>query len=162
MAARIAMASVALVFAVAGPWGCSRRSEETSTTHLTAANIGCPLGVPGAVVDIVDVPGGADVLLTAPPWQLADLRRHLAPIASLYGPNARRGQGHDGEHLDDRGHGLQLAELPALTATVEDIDGGSRLHLLAEDPTQAEKLRDRLQKRAIELRGMPCNDADVR
>jgi hypothetical protein len=159
---KIAPGLIGAVFVLVTTGGCSRSHEPpqnvTTTLAATIQEPGsCPLGVEGARIDAIDTPTGADVTITTTPEHLADLRRRGDDAAKLYGVGAHKGLGHNGQHLGAQSHGLRLTDLPALSASVEDIENGVRLHLAARLPSDAEELRSRLHERVEIIRRGPCD-----
>ena len=104
-----------------------------------------------------DAADGADLTLHAPPERLADLRRRARDVASLYGAGAHKGLGYHGAHLGAHRHGLRLADLPPLEASVEDVDGGARIHVRARRPPDVDSLRSSLRARVDAVQTGPCD-----
>jgi hypothetical protein len=113
--------------------------------------------VEDAKIESATTAGGIDVTITAPPAYLEELRRRIRDAAALYGPGAHKGLGHHGMHLGAQRHGLRLTELPPLYASVDDVDGGARLHLVAKLSMQSDELRAKLRDRIDLVRAGPCD-----
>jgi len=118
----------------------------------------CPLGIRETLVTAVDAPGGVDVTFTSDSSSRVDeIRVRARDAAMAHGPGSHTGLGHDGEHLQGHGHGLKLSEAPRANVSVEDIDSGTRLRLVAVDPAARDALRARIHQRVEELRATPCD-----
>lgn len=98
----------------------------------------CPMAVPGTTVAASDVDGGVALAFTTRSGDVEELRRRVRRMAEMHA-------GHGG-----------MGMMPAATATVEDVDGGARIALIATDPAQQEALRQHAHMHAGQMQGGQC------
>jgi hypothetical protein len=116
---------------------CSSTNEQRvgRPTTLTQAEAtgGCPLGVLGALVTAEETTDGVILTFLAPPDRVAELRMRARDAAAMYGPDARKGMGHEGHHGEGGQHGLQLLQMRPVHATFSEVDSGARIVLVPVD-----------------------------
>lgn len=122
-----------------------------ATPHPTR---GCPLGVPGTEVVLVDTDEGVDLYFRE--GNVDEVRRRTRDVAALGGPGAHAGEGHHGAHGVGQRHGLKLMEGPPLRATASDVDGGARLQLIALDVRRRDELRSHVRDRVAKIQSEAC------
>jgi hypothetical protein len=100
----------------------------------------CPMRVEGTTVAVSDVEGGVALAFTTSTGDVAQVRERARRMAAM----------HDGRP------GMGMGMMPAATATVEDIDGGARITLVANDPAQEDALRQHVRMHAERMQGGEC------
>jgi hypothetical protein len=126
------------------PPPASAAAPENLPTLMRSA---CAMEVPGTTVESEDVEEGASLVFkTTSEANVEDLRTHARRLAERHNLHGT---------IDDRTPGRsQASELRegllgvTSTASVEDVDGGSRVVFHPHDPEMLEALRRRVQVRA--------------
>lgn len=109
---------------------------------------GCPLGVQGAKAGIENVERGVVVTFTVPKQGSVDeLRDRVKNVAAQHGAGAHKGPGHDGEHGTGEGHGFHFSEMPPVETSFQPIDGGAKLHVLANESADVRAVQERMWNR---------------
>ena len=123
----------------------------------------CPMHVPGTTVTSANVEGGAAMVFTTKAGGSFELRRRVGHMAEQHNThNLAGGRMVGGPGLNARGQrsGPRMLGdgmmMPAATATVEDIDGGSRLVLHSTAPAGLEKLRAHVRMRVSRMDKGDC------
>ncbi len=117
----------------------------------------CPLGIRDATALAEDAGDGIDVTFTS--LEQPDvLRTRVLDASRQYGPGARRGRAHDGRHGQGHQHGLQLATLPPLTASVTEIPLGATIHLAPIYSDQLAEFRQNTRERVIQVASTACDE----
>jgi hypothetical protein len=146
---------VALLFAGCSSisMGAADRASLRSATLVEA----CPLGVPWTRASTRDTENGVAVdFATSYPSNVDELRRRVRNQARVHGPEARRGDGHDGEHGGPRTHGLRLWSMDPVVTNVEDTPAGATLLVAPVDPSRRAAVRDGIARRVAELEAAGC------
>lgn len=141
----------------------SARSEPTTGTATAPAHEGgmsmmggmCPMRVAGTTVTSAEIEGGVALAFTTT-GDVAELRQRVRRMAEMHNqhhaaPPDREAGGHDGMAMG--GGGMMM---PAATASVEDLEGGSQVILRPNDPAQLEALRDHARMRADRMARGEC------
>jgi TusA-related sulfurtransferase len=133
---------------------------------------GCPMAVPGTEVAADDVPAGeAITFTTADPQAVADLRSRVHAMAEMH--EAHHGAGMMGgmhgpmHHGDMAGGGMERGGtgggtgsadvpehgmMPGGRAVAEDVPGGARLVITADDPADVDRVRAAVRMHAAHMR----------
>jgi hypothetical protein len=168
-----------LATALLGLGGCASAPSNTRTepsahvqeeaSSLPACPM-CPMSVEGVQVAAEDVEGGAALSFTTATGDVGALRaqvvqiaeRHNARHASASSPRGdccqqagQGGSGHPGKHAA-MGKGLGMPMMAAM-ASVEEVAGGARLVLRADDPSQLETLRQHVHRHAEMMSSGGCS-----
>jgi hypothetical protein len=117
----------------------------------------CPLGVPDATILAQETNDGVAVVFTSKDHE-EELRQRVFDVSAQYGPGARFGKGHAGTHGLGGRHGLQVQELPPVTLSMNEIDGGARLRVTPVHPEDRDGVRAKVRARAEKLASDPCED----
>lgn len=132
----------------------------------------CPMKVPGTTVTSMDVEGGVALTFITKTGDVAELRQRVQRVAEMHNNNDTSGemkmggQGRDGADTK-RGHGAGAARgreggdhggmmMPAVTASVENVNGGARLVLRPKNSAQLEALRSHARMRADRMTQGEC------
>jgi hypothetical protein len=146
-------------------------------TMIQQSAAGCPMVVPGAEPAVSDTEGGIALEFTTSTGDVADLRARVAKLAQMYqmqhgrggmmwhhmgGSSAAQG-GHGMGHMGGQhGHGMGAmgtngkGPMPAVSATVTDLDKGARLELRPTDPAQLDALREHLRAHQQRMHAGEC------
>jgi hypothetical protein len=120
----------------------------------------CPMAVPGTEVFAEDTPDGEAVTFrTSSPEAVPDLRARIHAMADRYERRHASGQAmQDGPPSGDREAGSAGSgspggqQMPAPSrAVVEDVDGGSRVTITPNDPSELETLRAHVMQRVAHM-----------
>ena len=120
----------------------------------------CPMAVPGTQVTAADTPDGVAVTFTtSSPEAVPDLRARIHAMADRYERRHASGQAmQDGPPSGDREAGSAGSgspggqQMPAPSrAVVEDVDGGSRVTITPNDPSELETLRAHVMQRVAHM-----------
>ena len=118
---------------------------------------GCPFGVRGAKVSIENVSRGVILTFVVPSDAGVEaLREQVKNVAAQHGPGAHMGPGHDGEHGSGDGHGIHFSDMPPVETTFQPIDGGARLHVLANEPSDVRAVQTQMWSRVEHLAAGQC------
>ena len=135
--------------------GCSSSMAERGGDRAPGAREGCPLGVPGATVDVEETPEGVALVFTSPQHE-GELRERARDAAAMHGPGAHVGAGHDGTHGSGGQHGLQAMQLPPARAVVVEVAGGARIDLVPADAEDRGALVTKAREGARRMRDAAC------
>lgn len=136
--------------------GCSAAKETPAQAPpRPEAFAGCPLGVPGTVVVAEETADGIDLTFTTRGFT-DELRARAREAAAMHGPGARQGIGHGGHHGEGGHHGLMGLQLPPARATVDDVEGGARLHLIPSDGADRDVLVRKAKERVKDMTAASC------
>ncbi|MBS2027610.1 MAG: hypothetical protein JST54_06890 [Deltaproteobacteria bacterium] len=141
-------------FAASGP----PRSGAASITAETTGGI-CPFAVPGTRVVTSKVEGGAALDFTTHKGGVAELRRRVAAVAERHNALHDLGGTAVASRSNAPGHGVSGGEVPPMNsakASVEDIDGGARVILTPQDPSQLQVLRQHVESRVALMYRQGC------
>lgn len=144
------VASVALV-TLASALGCTTTLPPQKPPTITSGvGPGCALGVNGATASAEDTRDGVSLAVVSM-LRTDEIRVRARDAASMYGPDARRGLGHDGRHGQGGKHGLMSVQLPPMRASVVDVERGSRIDFVPVDASDADALRAKVRERATSM-----------
>lgn len=148
----------------------AQESATVPTAELesdTDDGFGCPGRLPeGTNVRAAEVEGAAALDFTTR-GDVGELREHVRKMAGHH-DEMRAGRSQMDESGRGRGGGMMKARGPmaSASATVEDIEGGARLVMRPEDPSDTPMLRHQLETRATRMSEGHCpmmapSDPDV-
>jgi hypothetical protein len=131
----------------------TQRPADPTSVKSAQATKSCPFGVNGAEVVVNDTNEGAVMTFTTTPEKVNDLRERVADAAAMHGPGEQVGKGHDpsmpgAKHGDGGHHGLKAMQFPPMRATMDKMDGGAKLTLVAQVPTDVPALQAKARERA--------------
>lgn len=117
----------------------------------------CPMAVPGTQVVADDTPDGEAITFTTSSDRVAELRSRVHAMAELHNRRMQAGgMGSTGSGSASAEQGpmqLPRPEMPPPSrATVEDVDGGARVVVTPNDPSDAGQLRTVLRVHAEHMR----------
>lgn len=118
----------------------------------------CPAMIPGVEVATEEAPGGIAVTLTASPGQVAEVRERVRRVADMH----TRMQERQPVRGEEPGMGKDtrcMMKLPDSDASVEEIEGGSRIVLSAKNPEDIEELRAQVRQHAEHMKHGGCPTA---
>ena len=127
----------------------------------------CPMRVEGTKVTTSDVEGGIALAFATPTGDVSDLRRRVQEMADMHNRSERMGMGgptggangHQGMMMSGgmmngmMGDGMMM---PAATAVVEEVPGGSRVILRPKDPAKLDALREHAHKCSERMQRGEC------
>ncbi len=134
---------------------CTSATTERPAERPPSTVGACPLGVPGASVDLQETPQGVALVFTSPE-HVDELRERARYAAAMHGPDAHLGAGHDGSHGSGGQHGLQAMQLPPVHAAVVDVDGGARIELVPTDADDRVALLEKTRDGVNRMRTSAC------
>lgn len=131
----------------------SHPAADPASVKSAEATRSCPFGVKGAQVLVSDTNDGVTMTFSTTPDKLDDLRERVADAAAMHGPGEQVGKGHDpsmpgARHGDGGNHGLKAMQFPPMRAVADKVDGGVRLTLSAQVPTDAPAIQAKARERA--------------
>ena len=147
---------LAIVGTLSALVGCGSSSTTGETTTTPAAGGGgehcgmegmaemCPMQVTGTTVAAADTEAGVALAFTTTTGDVEDLRRRVHHMAEMHNEHHAGGM---------TGEGMQM---PAATATAEDVEGGARLLLVPTDATQLDALRAHAHTHAEQMNRGEC------
>jgi hypothetical protein len=127
----------------------------------------CPMRVEGTKVTASDVDGGIALAFATSTGDVSELRQRVQHMADMHkgsgemrmgGPTGGAA-GHQGMMMSGgmmngmMGDGMMM---PAATATVEEVPGGSRIILRPKDPAKLEALREHAHKCSERMQSGQC------
>lgn len=116
----------------------------------------CPMAVPGTQVAASDMPDGEAVWFTTAPERIPELRSRVRAMADLHnrqhaggGAEQMGGMMMGGGMMGGGMSGMGASMMPPPSrAAVEDVDGGARLVVTANDPADLDRLRSTVRMHA--------------
>ena len=135
--------------------GCTTALAPAPRLTQGEVSRGCPLGVGGATVVAEDTPDGIALSFTSVD-KVVEVRERAGDAAAQHGQGQHLGRGHDGRHAEGGDHGLQMMQMPPARAAAADIDGGSRVGFVPNDPADKTVLRAKLRDRAAAMNALAC------
>ena len=96
----------------------------------------CPMRLPGTQVSTSETPDGIAIVFTTA-GDLAPLRDHTRHMAAMHEQMMSGGM---------RGSGEAMMKMVPSKARAEDIEGGARIVLTPNDPSQLAALRDHVRR----------------
>ncbi len=181
----VALVAMLSLGAYATASGGEKTSTDSSRPAATAGTMGsrahgprmadgCPLQVPGARIGVTDVHGGVAITFTTESGKVAELRRRVERLAAMddlmggamgnYGMmgNGMMGYGMMGRGMMGNGmmgygmKGYGRMGMPAVEATVHEIEHGARLVLRPKQPGELGVVRERAWMQAGMMAGGLC------
>ncbi len=146
---------LALALVVFGCAACTTGNAPPPSLSQADVPIGCPLGVSGAVVSVVNVPNGI-VLSFASRDKTDELRERVTDAAAQHGPGTGYGKGHDGVHGTGGEHGLMAYQMPPSRMLAERTEDGARLTIIPNVSSDLETLRAKVRERAAAMSATSC------
>lgn len=164
------LGTLSLMFVVAvGGWACSTNDQTSEPSTISSqAYAHCPMALSGVQVTRSETDSGVLLTFTTDLANVSDLRQRVRAMAQMY----QQHQGHGPmmwQHMGPRhgpgmlppngmgpGRGMGPGPMPALNATVEDIEGGARLFLTPVNPADLELLQEHLQMHQQRMQSGEC------
>jgi hypothetical protein len=146
-------------------------AEATAAGPAAGPMAGCAMAVPGAEVAVTDVPAGAALEFTTPSEQnVAELRTRVHAMAEMHEAHHGEGAMAGGMHGEMHGavppggsagsggtgsgaapeHAVMMP--PSTRAVAEEVEGGARIVITAEDPADIERVRSAARMHAAHWR----------
>jgi hypothetical protein len=146
------------------------RAGTQPTTTSARADLGdpnaahgrlCPVQIPGTTVTASDIEGGAALDFRNNADRVVAIRQDVRDIAAVYNHHAT-GEPIDGAppppaQISKAGSIHPDLGMPVGSASVEEIDGGARLVLRPDNPSQLQALRDRAKLNTGRVVGDDCD-----
>jgi hypothetical protein len=152
---RVSVVMFAGLGAVVGLVHCTT-TQSARTSSIDTAIKGCSFGVPGALGTFDETDEGVSLTILGPPDRVPELRERARHAAAIHGPGAGFGPGHEGQHGQGDGHGLQAMQLPPMRATVTDVEAGARIVLIPVDATDRARLATRAEDGVRRMNAAAC------
>lgn len=122
----------------------------------------CPMAVPGTQLAAAETRDGEAVTFTTTPDRAAELRTRVRAMAEMHNRHHQGGDGMGGMHgglhhgemmgggsMGSSGGGDAMAMMPPPSrAAVEDVEGGARLIVTPNDPSDLDRLRSAVRMHA--------------
>ncbi|HSR54134.1 MAG TPA: hypothetical protein VLV83_25170 [Acidobacteriota bacterium] len=162
--------------------GVAESSESAQTQqsgHMMDMERSCPMMVEDVSVEVADTANGVALTFTTSSGEVSDLRSRVRHLAEMYGkhhemgamqwhPMGGHGQHQHGATGEERHGGMQgemhhgsgkemsHGMMPAATASVEEVEDGTRLLLVPADPSDFDSLRQHARMHCEKMKAGNC------